>query len=218
MTFKKNLFTLIMSVFLAVVGALLIGIETYEIVSGLTLVIPTIVLALLIEDLFRKLLGEREKLTWQYFLGELFVISSALAWFWASKSGTMKEMIVGLITVFLLGGCGILWFNLVYRASTQSGEEKEQAKWARFRTKIRASSQEEGYQILSCVLRYRLVDSNIASDLDLTTPLAPYADQFMTLEELIAAKDDGSGNYQIAKDSASDYILDLVKDLRIEEK
>lgn len=220
MTFRKNLFTLITAVFFAVVGAMLVGIGTLEIISGLTLAIPTIIMALLIEDLFRKLLGEREKLTWQYFLGDLFVISSTLAWFWASKSVTIKEMVFRLIAVFLLGFLGGFWFKLVYTASTQSGEEKEQAKWARFRAKVKASGQAEGYEILACTLRYQLVDNDLSSDLNLDVPLAFYSDQFMTLKELIATapKDDGSGNYQIALESATNYIQGLVKDLRIEER
>lgn len=213
MTFKKNLFTMLTAVFLAVVGAWLIGIGTLEIISGLTLVIPTVVMALLIEDLFRKLLGERGKLTWQYFLGEMFVVGSTLTWFWASKSTTVKEMAIRLITTFLLGFCGMLWFNFKYKASVQSGEEREQAKWARFRTKVQASTKEDGFKILACCLRFRLVDNNLANPLDLDQALALYNRKLMTLEELMAEEDDGTGSLQIAQDAATNYIQALVRKL-----
>lgn len=214
MTFRKNLFTLLTAVFLAVTGAWLMKIEVAELVSGLTLVIPTVILALLIEDLFRKLLGEREKLTWQYFLGEMFIIGSTLSWFWASTSITMKELIIRLVTTFLLAGIGMLWFNIVYRGSTQTIEEKQQAKWARLRTKIKASTKEEGYKILSGILRYRMDNNTLSGNIDFTSPLAPYDNQFMTYEEIMAEEnDDGSGNLQMVRESASKYIQDLTREL-----
>lgn len=213
MTFKKNLFTLVTAVFLAVMGAWLVGIGVAEIISGLTLVIPTIVMALLIEDLFRKLLGAREKLTWQYFLGDLFVIGSILVWFYASKSVTVKEMVVRLISVFLLGLLGGVWFKFIYRDSIAEDGEKEQARWAKYRAKVTAAGATEGYKVLACTLRYRVVGDSLNGALDLDRPLALYSEQLMTLEELIGAADDGSGNHQIVLDDATNYIKKLVANL-----
>jgi hypothetical protein len=213
MTFKKNLFTLLAAVFLAVTGAWLVGIGTAEIVSGLTLVIPTVVMALLIEDLFRKLLGAREKLTWQYFLGEVFVIASVLMFLYASKSITVKEMAIRLIATFLLGVCGILWFNVLYKRSIESDEERLQETWAKYRAKVRAAGATEGYKVLACTLRYHLVGDTLDGALDFDKPLAEYGEQLMTLEELIGATDDGSGIQQIAVDEATNYIKKLVANL-----
>jgi|GEM_PF-4743351 len=213
MTFRKNLFVLLSSVFLATVGALLIGVETQKLLEGLTLVIPTVAMALLIEDLWRKLLTDRQKLTWQYFLGEMFVISSGLTWFWASKSTNVKEMIYRLIAVFLLGILGSIWFKLIYHNSVQTFEEKEQEKWAKLRPKVKASCQTEAQKILAYNLRYHLVGDTLDGDLEIEQPLAVYNDQFMTFEEVYGAIDDGTGNLQVAQSAATEYLQILTMDL-----
>ena len=213
MTFKKNLFVLLSSVFLATVGALLVGVETQKLLEGLTLVIPTVAMALLIEDLWRKLLTDREKLTWQYFLGEMFVIGSGLTWFWASKSTNVKEMVYRLIAVFLLGILGGVWFKLVYHNSVQTFEEKEQDKWDKLRPKVKASSKEEAVKILAYNLRYHLFDDSLDGILEIEKPLAFYNDQFMTFEEIYGATDDGTGNLQAAQSAATKYLQILTMDL-----
>ena len=213
MTFRKNLFVLLSSVFLATVGALLVGVESQKLLEGLTLVIPTVAMALLIEDLWRKLLTDREKLTWQYFLGEMFVIGSGLTWFWASKSTNVKEMIYRLIAVFLLGILGGIWFKLVYHNSVQTFEEQEQEKWAKLRPKVKASSQDEAVKILACNLRYHLVGDNLDGILEIEKPLAFYNDQFMTFEEIYGATDDGTGNLQAAQKAATEYLQIITIDL-----
>lgn len=213
MTFRKNLFVLLSSVFLATVGALLVGVESQNLLEGLTLVIPTVAMALLIEDLWRKLLTDREKLTWQYFLGELFVIGSGLTWFWASMSTNMKEMVYRLIAVFLLGILGGVWFKLVYHNSVQTFEEKEQEKWAKLRPKIKASSKEEGVKILAYNLRYHLVGDCLDGILEIEKPLAFYNEQFMTFEEIYGATDDGTGNLQAAQSAATEYLQILTMGL-----
>lgn len=213
MTFKKNLFVLLSSVFLAVVGALLMGIGIPNIIEGLTLVIPTVAMALLIEDLWRKLLGDREKLSWQYFFGELLIIASTLTWFWASTSVTIKDMVIRLITVFLFGVLGMLWFELAYKPSVQSIEEREQEKWEKYRTKIKKADKETAVKILANVLRYRLCDHSIASNLDTSSPLAVWDNQILTLEEVLAIEDEGNEALLQVKTDAIDYLQLITVDL-----
>lgn len=213
MTFKKNLFVLLSSVFLAVVGATLVGIGMPKIIEGLTLVIPTVAMALLIEDLWRKMLGERQTLTWQYFFGELLVIAATLTWFWASTSGTIKEMVVRLVTVFLFGLLGMLWFNLAYKPSVQTIEEREQEKWAKFRPKIKKAGKNAAGEILANTLRYHLVDDNLAGDLDTDTPLAVWDNQLMTLEDVMAVKDEGNQALLKVQTDAIDYLQIITMDL-----
>lgn len=213
MTFRKNLFVLLSSVFLAVIGALLMRIDMMTIIDGLTLVIPTVAMALLIEDLWRKLLNDREKLTWQYFLGEVFVIGAGLSWFWASQASTLKEVIIRLSVVFLLGVLGGVWFALCYHPSVQSTEEREQEKWAKYRRKIAAGTKADAFKTLSAILRYRLCDDSIAGDIDFNRPLAVYAQQFMTYEEVMAAEPDGEGTLAPVQVAAHDYLQALTRDL-----
>lgn len=213
MTFRKNLFVLLSSVFLAVIGAMLMRIDMMTIIDGLTLVIPTVAMALLIEDLWRKLLNDREKLTWQYFLGELFVIGAGMAWFWASQAVTLKEVIIRLAVVFLLGVLGGVWFALCYHPSVQSTEEREQEKWSKFRRKIEKGTKADALKTLSGILRYRILADDLAGDLDFNRPLAVYHEQFMTYEEAMAADPDGEGNLASVQIAAHDYLQALVRDL-----
>lgn len=213
MTFKKNLFVLLSSVFLAVVGATLVGIQLPNIIEGLTLVIPTVAMALLIEDLWRKLLKEREKLSWQYFLGEVFVVGATLTWFWASMSGTIKDMVVRLVTVFLLGFLGMLWFNFAYKPSVQTIEEREQEKWLHYRGKIQKADKETAVKILAGVLRYHLCDDSLAGDLDFDHPLALWNDNLMTLEEILACNEEGNLALLDVQTAAIDYLQIITMDL-----
>lgn len=213
MTFRKNLFVLLSSVFLAVIGAMLMRIDMMTIVDGLTLVIPTVAMALLIEDLWRKLLNDREKLTWQYFLGEVFVIGSGLSWFWAAQAATLKEVIIRLSVVFLLGVLGGVWFALCYHPSVQSTEEREQEKWAKYRRKIEAGTKADAFKTLAGLLRYRLLGDTLSGDLDFTRPLAVYADQFMTYDEVLGADDDQTGTLGAVRDAAHEYLQALTRDL-----
>ena len=213
MTFRKNLFVLMSSVFLAVIGALLMRIDMMTVIDGLTLVIPTVAMALLIEDLWRKLLSDREKLTWQYFLGEVFIVGAGLAWFWASQATTLKEVAIRLAVVFFLSVLGGVWFALCYHPSVQSTEEREQEKWAKFRRKIKAGTKADAFKLLSCCLRYRLLADDPAGDLDFNRPLAVYHEQLMTYDEVLGADDDQTGTLGTVKDAAHDYLQSLTRDL-----
>ena len=214
MTFKKNLFVLLSSVFLAVVGATLVGIGMPKIIEGLTLVIPTVSMALLIEDLWRKMLGNRETLTWQYFFGELLVIAATLTWFWASTSGTIKDMVVRLVTTFLFGLLGMLWFNLAYKPSVQTVEEREQEKWSKFQPKIKKAGKEGAVKILANILRYHLSDDSIAGDLNFDQPIAVWGSQCMTLEEILEVQDEGNDALNRVQNDAIDYLQIITMDLK----
>jgi hypothetical protein len=213
MTFRKNLFVMLSAVVLVVIGALLMDIRMPQIVDGLTLVIPTVAMALLIEDLWRKILTAREKLTWQYFLGEVFVVGSGLAWLWASTSTDMKSMGIRLGVVFFLGLLGGIWFALCYHPSVQSPEEREQEKWARFRAKIKKADKADAFKTLAGVLRFRLLGDDLSGDLDFDRPLAVYHEELLTYEEAMAAEPDGNGNLPPIQGSAHDYLQMLVRNL-----
>lgn len=214
MTFRKNLFVLLSAVFLAVVGALLMHIEMAVIIDGMTLVIPTVTAALLIEDLWRKLLEDREKLTWQYFLGDLIVVGAILSWFWASTSTSMKQMMIRLAATFLSGVLGYLWFRFSYRPSTQTAADKEDQRWERFRKKvIEEGDRDDRFRLVSSVLRFRLVDDCLGGDLDFTRPIGIYQDQALTYEELLSAEDDETGSLPVIQAAAHEYLAKLVDSL-----
>ena len=132
MSFKKNLFTVLLATFLVLIGCWLVGIEPIKIVDGMTLVIATMVMTLLIEDFWRKALMEKELLTWQYFVGAALVSGSVLAWLWTIESFTIQEMVVRLVATFLLAGMGGIWMAIPYRNSVQPRDERDAIKLAKY--------------------------------------------------------------------------------------
>lgn len=220
MTFKKNVFVLLSSVGLVLIGAWLVGLSRTALVDGMTLVLATVTMALLIEDLWRKLLGDREKLTWEYFVGFLIVALAIVAFLWASLSVNNKEMFTRLGVVFLLSVMGGIWLHAKYKKSVQDIEEREQEKWEKQRKKIaKTKTKEQVSKILNKSLRYRLVGDHITGDLDLDRPLAIYRQEGLTYEEICAVDEDESDNQNLSdvRRSAGEYIQSLVNQVEIAE-
>ena len=213
MSFRKNLFVLLSSVFVTVIGALLMRLSMAAIVDFATLVIPTVVAALLIEDLWRKLLEDREKLTWQYFVGEVLVTGAILTWMWASTSVTIKQMVIRLVITFFLGVFGYLWFRLAYFPSTQTAEGREQHRWEKFQKKIIEADRDEAFRLVSNVLRFRLSDDSVRGGLDFDRPIGVYQEQILTYEELLSAEDDGTDSLSVIQAAAHEYLAKLVSGL-----
>lgn len=210
-TFLKNLFVLLSAVFLAIIGALLMHIKAAMIVDGMTLVVPTIIAALTIEDLWRKLLENRALLTWQYFFGDLLVAASVLCWFWASTSISVKQMIIRLAVTFLSGVLGYLWFRFGYAPSIQTAEDKEEQRWERYRRKIiEEYDRDDRFRMVSAVLRFRVLSDNLRGDLDFNRPIGIYQEQALTYEELLSAEDDGTGSLPVIQAAAHEYLAKLV--------
>ena len=108
---------------------------------------------------------------------------------------------------------GMLWFNLAYKPSVQTIEEREQEKWAKFRPKIKKAGKNTAGEILANILRYHLVDDNLAGDLDTDTPLAVWDNQLMTLEDVMAVKDEGNQALLKVQTDAIDYLQIITMDL-----
>lgn len=209
-TFLKNLFVLLSAVFLAVIGALLMHIKAAVIIDGMTLVVPTIIAALAIEDFYRKLLENRELLTWQYFFGDLLVAGAVLCWFWASTSISVKQMIIRLVATFLSSVLGYFWFKFGYYPSTQTTKDKEQQRWEKYRKKIiEEGGRDDRFRLVSSVLRFRLVGDTLAGALDFDRPIGIYQEQALTYEELLAAEEDETGSLPVIQAAAHEYLAKL---------
>lgn len=210
-TFLKNLFVLLSAVFLAIIGALLMHIKAAVIVDGMTLVVPTIIAALTIEDLWRKLLENRELLTWQYFFGDLLISGAVLCWFWASSSVSVKQMVIRLVVTFLSGLLSYLWFAFGYYPSTQTAADKEEQRWEKYRKKIvEESERDDRFRLVSSVLRFRVVGDTLGGDLDFDRPIGIYQEQAFTYEELLSAEDDETGSLPVIQAAAHEYLAKLV--------
>lgn len=190
-SFKKNLFTVILAITLVLIGSWLVGIPRSVIIDGMTLVIATMVMTLMIEDFWRKMLTSRELLTWQYFVGALIISGSVMAWLWASESTTTQEMAIRLAVTFLCGGLGGVWMAIPYRTSVEPEKPKEdryvareQKKWSKWRQKIEKSAPEDKIRHLGSHLRFYLVGNTIGGDLDIARPLCLVKDELLTLDEM----------------------------------
>lgn len=224
MSFKKNFFVLFSSVILVLIGCWLVGIPRHKIVEGLTLVIATVVMSLSIEDLWRKLLTERDKVTWQYVLGFGVTIASVLAWLWASESVTNKEMAIRLGVTFFLAVVDGLWFAKMCKPALKNADDREAKKvaayrektakrWTRYQAKFKkAKTKEDVVRILAGTLRHRVNGNNLAGELLFDQPLAAINDKCYTADEL-AVLNERTGQYGVLHADVEQY-LSLLADTR----
>lgn len=217
MSFKKNLFTVILAIVLVLLGCWLVGIERSAIIDGMTLVIATMVMTLLIEDFWRKALTAKELLTWQYFIGALIISGSVMAWLWSSESTTTQEMAVRLTATFLSGGLGGIWMAIPYRRSVEPEEEREEArvdkfqareekKWLKWSEKIKKATPEDALTYLGSHLRFGLAGNTIDGTLDFTRPLAVVDEKVLTYDEMVKAGVSASQTNQV-----KDYLKALIQ-------
>lgn len=203
MSFKKNLFTVILATVLVLIGCWLVGIPRPAIINGMTLVLATMVMTLLIEDFWRKALTAKELLTWQYFIGAALISASVLAWLWASESVTNEEMVIRLVATFLSGGLGGIWMAIPYTNSVRPREDRDAEKvlkirdkqsraWERWVKKIEKAKPEDRKRYLGAHLRFHLVGDTSGGALDFTRPLAVVDEKALTLDEMVKAEIDPS--------------------------
>lgn len=180
MTFKKNLFTIIVAIVLVLLGTWLVNIPRDVIVNGMTLVIATMIMTLMLEDFWRKMMHDSALVTWQYVLGMLFVGGSVLGWLWASESITTKEMVIRLGVTFLGAAASGFIFYGPYKVSVGEGPDSEQRQdaaqrklskqWARWKNKIAKSNPVDAHTLLRDRLRWFIVGDTIDGDLDYNRP------------------------------------------------
>lgn len=217
MSFKKNLFTVILAIVLVLLGCWLVGIERSAIIDGMTLVIATMVMTLLIEDFWRKALFNKELLTWQYFIGAFIISGSVMAWLWASESTTTQDMVVRLVATFLSGGLGGVWMAIPYRHSVEPEGEREEAKidkfqareqkkWAKWYEKIKKATHEDALLYLGAHLRFRLTGDTIDGDIDFARPLAVVEEKVLTYDEMVKDGVSASQTNQV-----KDYLKTLIQ-------
>lgn len=217
MTFKKNFLVLLVAVVLVLTGSYLLGISRSVIVDGMTLVIATVSLALLLEDFWRKMLEDRDKLTWEYFVGAALVVGSIVAFLWASQSVETKEMVARLGVTFFLGGLGGFWFSAVYKKSTQSQQTRDESIWAKTRKKIpKIKDRDRLQKTLYKALRYRLVSDRIDGDLDPDRPLIRWKQELLTYEEALSKDEPPDSGFCDIRDRAGVYIKMLADQMPVE--
>jgi hypothetical protein len=222
MTFKKNLFAILVALAVSLLAAWVAGITPMAIVHGLTLCLPFAVWVLYLADLVGKAQTDKSLLTAQYYWGGVIIFAALVAWFWASKSVTALEQGVRLGVTFLFAVLGGAWFAKAYKHSIQSPEEREleriekferrtERKWQILRKKIQKAPKEKAVELLAAHLAYHLAGDTLDGSLNFDIPLAVINDEPLTYNQLISMKEDVNGVVATKRNAAYQYIQNLVK-------
>jgi len=181
---KKNVLSIVTALAIVCLGAWLFGLSFDSWIEVLTLALPVTVLALAIEDFWRKQQTSKQLMTWQYFVGLAIIGAGIIFWFFAESAQTIFKMIVWLIVMVLTAAIGFIWFKYIYKASLMGDFQKEQLKWKHVRRKFKNASSTDGLTILAATLRYKTIDDKPLADLDEERPLIEYLGELWTLDEL----------------------------------
>lgn len=222
MTFKKNLFAILVALAVSLLAAWVAGVSPVSLVYGLTLCLPFATFVLYLADLFGKAQTDRSLLTAQYFWGGVIIFGAIVAWFWASKSMTALDQGVRLGVTFLSAVLGGAWFAKAYKHSVQSPEEQDierigkferntERKWQAIRRKVQNKNKEEAVELLAANLAYHTVGDSLDGSLDFNIPLAVIDDEPLTYNQLVGMKEDVNGMVAAKRNSAYQYIQNLVK-------
>lgn len=223
---KKNLLSVLTALALVSLAAWLVRLPIVTSLDLLTLVLPTTVLALAIEDMWRKALCQcsRQSLTWQYYVMIALIPICIIAWFWAYKAVTVASMLIRLGVTLGLVALDLAWHKGIYKKSILTAAQKAQHAWAKYRRKLATWDKEHVSSFLSEWLRYRLIGNSLDGDLDISIPLCSIDGRAMTLKELTLLHDtyiDGGKDVTdiaIAGQQASEYIKALTSGLSKEEQ
>jgi len=212
MTFKKNAIVVAVIVAFLMIVAYLAHTPREIMVYAGCFLIGAGVLFLAGEDVMRKYFTEREKITWQYGIGLVFIVVSVAVYVWALESVENIEFFLRLGLAVFLSGVGSWWFYNKYQGSLQNSDERTQSKFGRVRAKVfKAKTKEAATKTLNSHLRYRLVGDSLDGDLNLHAPLARYNDTDLNYDQLMLVEDDGK------RAEVAEYIKNLVGTLGFED-
>lgn len=181
---KKNVFSIVTALAIVCLGAWLFGLSFNSWIEVLTLALPVTVLALAIEDFWRKQQTAKQLMTWQYFVGLAIVGAGIIFWFFAESAQSIFKMIVWLIVMVLTAAICFIWFKCIYKTSLLTDFQKEQLKWKHVRRKFKNANPSDRLIILAAFLRYKTIDDKPLADLDEKRPLIEYLGEIWTLDEL----------------------------------
>jgi len=212
MTFRKNVIVVTVIVAFLMVVAYLAHIPREIMVYSGAFLIGAGVLFLAAEDVARKYFEAKEKITWQYGLGLVFVVVAVAVYVWALESVENLEFFLRLGLAAFFGIVGGWWFYNKYKKSIRTPEENKQDRWERIRAKVfKAKTKESATKTLYANLRYYLVSDSFNNNLDFHRPLARYNDIDLTYDQLLVVKDVSA--VEPLKSRAAAYINNLVGSL-----
>ena len=183
--------------------------------NALTLVVFVSVLAMATEDVFAKLLLNRELITWQYAILIAFVLTCDFLWLYLADCATWIQLAIRAILLIIAAFGTFIWAFFAYRISVMSEQERtilyKSIAYKKIAKKFKGMSDEQVRAALENTLFCYLEGDSLEGGLLVSEPFTP---EFKTYSELSSSTDNDIAS---ALSIANGYI-DLLINNRKENK
>lgn len=177
--------------------------------NALTLVVFVSVLAMATEDVFAKLLLNRELITWQYAILIAFVLTCDFLWLYLADCATWIQLAIRTILLIIAAFGTFIWAFFAYRISVMSEQERtilyKSIAYKKIAKKFKGMSDEQVRAALENTLFCYLEGDSLAGGLLVSEPFTP---EFKTYSELTNSTDSDIAS---ALSIANGYIDLLIK-------
>ena len=177
--------------------------------NALTLVVFVSVLAMATEDVFAKLLLNRELITWQYAILIAFVLTCDFLWLYLADCATWIQLAIRAILLIISAFGTFIWAFFAYRISVMSEQERtilyKSIAYKKIAKKFKGMSDEQVRAALENTLFCYLEGDSLEGGLLVSEPFTP---EFKTYSELSSSTDNDIAS---ALSIANGYIDLLIK-------
>ena len=177
--------------------------------NALTLVVFVSVLAMATEDVFAKLLLNRELITWQYAILIAFVLTCDFLWLYLADCATWIQLAIRAILLIIAAFGTFIWAFFAYRISVMSEQERtilyKSIAYKKIARKFKGMSDEQVRAALENTLFCYLEGDSLEGGLLVSEPFTP---EFKTYSELTNSTDNDIAS---ALSIANGYIDLLIK-------
>lgn len=177
--------------------------------NALTLVVFVSVLAMATEDVFAKLLLNRELITWQYAILIAFVLTCDFLWLYLADCATWIQLAIRAILLVIAAFGTFIWAFFAYRISVMSEQERtilyKSIAYKKIAKKFKGMSDEQVRTALESTLFCYLEGDSLEGGLLVSEPFTP---EFKTYSELSSSTDNDIAS---ALSIANGYIDLLIK-------
>ena len=177
--------------------------------NALTLVVFVSVLAMATEDVFAKLLLNRELITWQYAILIAFVLTCDFLWLYLADCATWIQLAIRAILLIIAAFGTFIWAFFAYRISVMSEQERtilyKSIAYKKISKKFKDMSDEQVRTALESTLFCYLEGDSLEGSLLVSEP---FTTEYKTYSELTNSTDSDIAS---ALSIANGYIDLLIK-------
>ena len=145
--------------------------------NALTLVVFVSVLAMATEDVFAKLLLNRELITWQYAILIAFVLTCDFLWLYLADCATWIQLAIRAILLIIAAFGTFIWAFFAYRISVMSEQERtilyKSIAYKKIARKFKGMSDEQVRAALENTLFCYLEGDSLEGGLLVSEPFTP---------------------------------------------